>query len=98
MPWMVAFAGTSLRVILEDGFRDAAVGGDGHVFSEPTIITKTVLGDEILIRTEQIAFVQKMSDEDWEKLKADREKRRTIGGEPPIIDPVFPGFKLGGGH
>jgi hypothetical protein len=34
---MVAFAGTSLRVILEDGFKEAAIGDDGRLFSEPFI-------------------------------------------------------------
>jgi len=97
MPWMVAFAGTSLRVILEDGFREAAIGDDGRLFSEPTIVAKTVLGDEILIRTEQIAFVQKMTDEDWAKMKADRDKSR-LTGDPPVITP--PGWlpRIPGGH
>jgi hypothetical protein len=94
---MVAFAGTSLRVILEDGFKEAAIGDDGRLFSEPFIQTKTVLGDEIIIRVEEIAFVQRMTNEEWGKLKEDRDRRRTMGGDPPIIDPAaYTGFKPGG--
>lgn len=98
MPWMIAFAGTSLRIILEEGFREAAVGDDGRTFSESTIITKTILGDEIIIRTEQIAFVQHMTVEDWEKLVKEREKAGSrLTSDPPLIDPLrFTGVRFPG--
>jgi hypothetical protein len=49
--------------------------------------------------TEQIAFVQKMTDEDWAKMKADRDKGSRLAGDPPVITPPgWPIPRIPGGH
>jgi hypothetical protein len=92
MPWVFSFAGTAMQLVCEDNAYEASIGEETHqLFTDPVIATKTIFGEEVYIRTDQIAYMQKVSQEAWEKVQAKREAlRKRTGEDIQILEVPFP--------
>lgn len=92
MFWVISFAGTAMQLVCEDGTYEAAMGEENRqLFGDPIIATKTVFGEIVFIRTDQIAYMQKVSQETWDKIQAKRETlRKRTGEDVQILEVPFP--------